>query len=480
MEITSEMGSVGISDELQGKYAYLVQVNKSDAIISGDVSSFIETDFSRFLVPEQKFRKVPYIPPKTGLVGNIVSARSVSDSSETEYSVGDTKNFYAFDDKDNVNTTYAAGAVLKKVGDYCYIWYKEKNGISLEDSVFDTIAEKFDSIYLKETYIFGSNVPEVSYNNIISVTDSTKIHILIYDLFDDSDETAESKSGTYGYFSSSDMITNALGSNKLEMINIDSYFLQEDQEGIISTLAHEFQHMLCFVQKSLNVNDQDASTWFYEMMAMVCEDIMQTQLGISDKAAPCSRLYQFNYSYFLGFTTWGTGETVYASYANAYAFGAYLLRNFGIDFIRELAHNKYVDKEAVTKALETTGASLSSFDEALEQFYNVLIFPEASTGLTLNKSAEKTYTIDGSDVTFKCSAINLNKYYVELSEELAGYYYAAQTGYHYGPCILKEECWVKSLYPTGIQINYLGKKLDSLDVSVFSDEERSVFLVFKD
>ena len=481
-EITSDMGSVGISENLQKKAAFLVQMNPSENVL--DCASDFISD--KTLAGSLKMKNIPFSAKRFDLTSDslhINNSRTVtSENSETVYSVGDSLNFYAQNEDNTVNSTLAADSICKAVGKHCYVWYKAKSGITISDSKLKSLADKFDGIYEKETYIFGSNIPEIEFDEIIDVSNETKINILVYDLFDDYETTKKTLAGTYGYFYQGDMFTNEFISsidtsgdyisNEKELIHIDSYFLIEDEERIISTLAHEFQHMLNFVNKSVNNSGRIASsTWFDEMMSMVCEDIMQTQLGISNDGAPRSRMPTFNIGYYLGFTEWYDGDDIYYSYANAYAFGAFLLRNFGIDFIRELAQNPYVDKTAITKALVSKKRSLSSFDEVFGNYWNVILYPDATSGWTLNKAVEQTYSIKGSDVTFKCTAINLNDYTVKFNDgsSLTGPAVIID-GYNSGV----------TLGPCGMIVTYLGTGLQSFDVSEFTkaDQNKKIFLVF--
>ena len=501
VELNSDTGLIGIPNELQKKTAYLIQMNISGSTISGDCSDFITTsydEYQRSSLEDLKFYKnIPFNSGKIDFKGTPLAARTAAAravATDTIFEVGNSHDFYAQNEDNSYNSQYAAGSICKAVGEHCYIWYKEKSGISIQDSVFTELADKFDSIFEEETYLFGSNVPTKEWEEIITVTSNSKIHILVYDLFDDLEETKESGAGTFGYFYSADMLTNECitdetknteeagkyKSNELELINIDSYFLSENDsyESCISTLAHEFQHLLNFVNKTVNVSpSQYSSTWFNEMMSMVCEDIMQTQLEVSNIASPRYRLGMFNAAYDLGFTTWFNANNVYYSYANAYAFGAYLLRNFGIDFIRELAQNVYVDESAITNALVKCNCSLKSFDEAFYHFYEALLFPDDSSKYTLYKDITKTYTINNKDVSFVSSKINLFDY---VAYDLNGAYKTSNGDYIYGPAVLGSDLSVYyNLYPTGIQINYLGQDLKCLDVSEFDFSKRKIFLVFK-
>ena len=502
-----ELDNVYDISDYEGKNAFLVITNMSDKsqkVLKKESSSHrsINTETygisNRNTTTHGKYQNIPYNPPaiKVSLhessdyltLKNIKSAGV--NRAETIPEIGATKDFYAYDENNKVSTDLAKGAVLKAIGEHCYIWYVAKNGITIEDNSLKTLADAFDSIFECETYIFGTNISTDKYpEQIIAVDESTKVNIIVYDLFGDYLETAKKGAGTFGYFTANDFFLNLVGSNECEALHIDSYFLQECPDAICSTIAHEFQHLLNFVNKSLNQDlipityidaatgepvqnktIQTSATWFNEMMSMICEDLMQSQLGLKDEDSPKIRLNRFNSNYQLGFTTWRENTeddpfAVLSSYANAYTFGAYLLRNFGIDFIKDLATNKYIDKEAITESLKkhSEDDAVKSFDDALSKYYNVVLNPKADK-YTLNKKVEKTYTDVGGDrtVKFECSAINLFDYltlsgnYVNSNNGYSDYWYQASTGNNYfGPYILNNRYFYE-LDPCGMSVTYLG------------------------
>ncbi len=402
--------------------------------------------------------------------------------------VGETHDFYSesASSSSNVQTTdaYAAGAELKAIGDHCYVWYKAKDGIDLSTFNFDQVADKFDSIYKKETYIFGSNIPSSTFTSdpdvddiFIPIPSDTKIHIIIYDLCDDNNQGSVVEGG---YFWSLDMYKNAyldtqsaaagLDSNECECIHIDSIELRDHTNQAYSTLAHEFQHLLNFVNKTLNsLGNNYSADWYNEMMSMVCEDIMLGQLGLSAASGPQSRLSLFNSTFQYGFTNWYSGNDVLVSYANAYAFGAFLLRNYGIDCIKEIAHNNYVNEASVLKAVQNYDDAdpISNFSELLQRFYNVMLNP-TGTYYSLNKSATKTYNINGQNVPFTCAAINLNSYASiaaqNMTYDMASKFYNGVPGTtYYGPVIL-ENTYYLEIAPTGTCIIHISGNNSSVSV----------------
>ncbi|MCR5188150.1 MAG: hypothetical protein K6C97_04380 [Treponema sp.] len=508
-EINSSYAQTILADQeydlsaFSGKRAFLIVSNNSDSEatitesrssnisnVNGNYSSISDAEGNQILqsnINENQVFHIPYQAPKLNIPVSINSQnrnainRSLNASNSlVTYNLGDSKDFYSTTSDDVVTTEYASGAVLKVIGEHCYVWYKAKDGIELEDSEFQSLADTFDSIYEKETYIFGkSYYEECNLDKVIDITSEEKIHLIIYDLYDDYQTSQDS--GTLGFFLPKDFLRNGSwdgvtisGSNQIPCLHLDSYFLWYSPQALYSIVTHEFQHLIHFVNKSIKYCVQNGgdlrqtADWFNEMMSMVCEDIMQTQLDpnntYGDIYSPKSRIYQFNPAYTIGFRSWiNSGEQnsdTYSYYANAYVFGAYLLRNFGIDFIKEVAQNNYRDEEAITQALVSTEASLTSFNAALDEFYNVILHPEGGD-YTLNKSVSKSYTISGSPVSFTCSAINLRNYLTFdgsiMSSSLANLYYGAvRRNPYYGPLILNK-LYYDRIIPYGFFISYWGR-----------------------
>ncbi len=156
----------------------------------------------------------------------------------------------------------------------------------------------------------------------------------------------------------------------------------EGENLIISTLAHEFQHMIQFYQKTiLLAGSQGTDTWINEMMSMMTEDVLAQKLGLdgprgvwpaTDGSAGSAgnsngRLPLFDYLDDVSLTNWG-GYSLLASYSDAYSFGAYLLRNFGgAGLLHDMMHNGYTDEQALMAPLAARGYSLS-FGELLSQW----------------------------------------------------------------------------------------------------------------
>lgn len=311
-----------------------------------------------------------------------------------------------------VGTTYYTKrpATLRAVGSHCYIWVLDSyfaspaSGSKISSEKAQVLAGKFDALYPLVREVFGTEsdkMIDIDTRDLVDISSGsdtgTKVNIVVYDI--EGDYKADQQSGTLGYFWSKDYYIAAAesGDATIGLTNcgkyfyVDSYFLNEAPEMLYSTLAHEFQHMINFGQKYMN-NRVSSQTWSNEMMSMVCEDMVQDFLKVSEEASPISRLPYFCLGYYRsGLTDWLSDVNVAYSYAGAYAFGAYLARNYGgKELIKEIATNDYVDQEAITQALKSTGRN-ETFDSVFEKYAQALVLdnaPPAANAPSFNRSVE--------------------------------------------------------------------------------------------
>lgn len=381
--------------------------------ISGITSSgFIRKDFA----PARDF-----VPPSLGSGSGrsasiaAVELEPMKSGTASELTVGDTQELWvdvAETDADGVlapdgKKYIKRRATLRAEGDYCYIWVVDVNFSDLEASgakitkaKAGDLAEQFDDMYNLIREVFGEESDKMYHvgnlTNISNVSNTgKKVNIVVYDIA--GDYTDDQDAGTFGYFYPKDYYTPESASfyedailsysNNGKYFYIDSWFLNLNPQMIYSTLAHEFQHMINFGQKSIE-NDVYSSTWSNEMMSMVCEDMLQEYLGIDTNNSPIQRLLLFaQYYYRSGLTDWLSGNDNLLSYAGAYAFGAYLARNYGgRELIKQIATNEYVDQEAITKALRTIGKN-ESFETVFRKYPQALVLDNAPNGVpSFNKS----------------------------------------------------------------------------------------------
>jgi hypothetical protein len=336
-----------------------------------------------------------------------------------------TRQFWVADTHtDGSMSWYTITARLVAITRYMYIWIDENrldDGSLVDDdnlvtmSQVQKLGEVFDGsddlswkdgIFHLATNVFGyenGGGPEGDGG----VDADQHISILIYDI--DSDEVVDS--GVVGYFWAKDLYSDSSlppgwRSNRAEMFYIDAHFLDSLPGFTESTLAHEFQHMINFNGKFLEKGIV-VSTWYNEMLSMLCEDLVTSYLNLADPTedSPRSRLTRFNSGYYLsGVSDWLSGSDVLYSYAGAYTFGAFLARNYGgAPFISRMSNNSLPDIASINEAMNYMGSG-DTFSNAFYDFGQTLLlgdgtYPGIKTFSSLDSTVDTTgYTLAGFDL----------------------------------------------------------------------------------
>lgn len=378
-----------------------------------------------------------------------------------------TKNIYV-DTNVSLNEFASKKATLRAIGTYCYVWVVDEYYTQNYSEVAKKFASKFDEIYPLVRNVFGEESDCLIYYgtgenlNMESYSDTgKKVNIVIYDIGNDSNSSV--KSGVLGYFYSKDYVfTLSAGStgsddeilnysNKGKYFYIDSEYASSAFGITISTLAHEFQHMINFNQKSI-LKNLDAGTAYNEMLSMICEDMMQEKLGIHDEDSPKSRLQEFNTLYFYSGLTEYNSSAVTVSYATNYAFGAWLCRNYGgAELAKAMIKNDKTDNESIVAAVNSLNGTSYKFDDLFKQFLLALTGNEK---YTMNKDAKESLSCGG--YTYPMRAIDLwsDDYsltsdgfadYSQLKNELSPFKYESYDWK--GPFLLSENCYPETLRP---------------------------------
>jgi hypothetical protein len=152
------------------------------------------------------------------------------------------------------------------------------------------------------------------------------------------------------------------------------------KKAIYSTLAHEFQHMIHFYQKTTLQNTYGEEIWLDEMLSESTEDLVATKLqtegvrGIvyTDGTAGSignyeGRFPEFNNNNTLSLTSW-TGQI--RDYSKVASFGAYLLRNYGgAKILHDMVHNNFTDEQAVVTAVnQSANGANKTFADLLQEW----------------------------------------------------------------------------------------------------------------
>lgn len=290
-------------------------------------------------------------------------------------------------------------------GEFCYVW-ADKNS-DVENLDFENFAKYFDKIYEKQTFLAGSKFDGKSdyYQNLI--LPNKKISLVLYDIPD---------RNIMGYFAP----VNYSSSSRMEAIFADiNYAFDEKTVGdCISTICHEFSHLLTYVNKCLK-KGLVYETWYTEMIAMVSEDFYKNDLNASFEQSSQARLFYFvkDATYAYGFRNWQDNNLMYASYANAYAFGAFLVRNYGgAELFYEICHNDYVNEDSIVNAVNKINNTELTFNDLLKEFCYILANTDNSDKDLPSLSKSVSSTISG--FTYNLDAINLAKLPVATEYEI--------------------------------------------------------------
>ncbi len=373
--------------------------------------------------------------------------------------IGKLQKKLYIDADSNLITFKSANATLRAIGKKCNVWvvngyyytddatsytfndnpyyssagYKTYTNEQLTLADVQKIANQFDLIYDHVRAIFGEESDEIFYSvtedgesfnikpmNYLSDT-GTKVNIVIYDIGQDFDK--ETKNGILGYFYSKDYYPNendlktisnlsygvspSVYSNEGKYFYLDAPSFKDEHyaETIYSTLAHEFQHMVAFGEKYVEQGVfQEA--YVAEMMSMLCEDFLMTPLNTKVDDSPIARLPSFNKnlnSIGVEYNSDYYTATV-LSYAMNYAFGAWLVRNYGgKELATEMAKNKYGDYECITAAVKTVSGKSMSMEDLLLAFSQSCIFSKNLSGYNLPATFNKAV----NDSTYPLMAIDL-------------------------------------------------------------------------
>lgn len=191
-------------------------------------------------------------------------------------------------------------AEKKYSGTHCNVFFVDNTSgkITVSSAILENLGNLFDKkIFPYITDILGNFKYTPMYTNIIS--SPNKVNIVVADLYYDYNKTEIEKAGIQGYFSSSDMLTDY--KNQDAIIYIDSWFLRENPKSVYSTLAHEFNHMLNYINKSFS------KKLFLKLGIQKCFPLWQMLCLKNILQKICRKKIQFickDFRFSILFTTW--------------------------------------------------------------------------------------------------------------------------------------------------------------------------------
>ena len=390
-------------------------VSSEDLAFSPSISnSIMSSKINEYNFEEPNLPAIPDFVEGSSLNRNIMAS-----TIQASVSNGDTYNFYEAIKENNINATcrkvvsdistnQGSKTLNIWVADNCWIDGGSKSNL-ITQAMVDAMADKFlksgldNDIYDWVTNICGAEWGSQKYSNLLSSDQA--IDILLCDIGDDNSVNG----GVLGYFwSGNNLLKSFLStSNEKIMFCVDApmygtasgenWDLNDYLPKVsISTLAHEFQHMINFYQNNVLKNDVLQGTWLNELLSMSIEDLVACKIKEDYSSSPYySRYCTFNYCNDYSLCKWDSDNSL-PYYANHYSFGAYLLRQFdGANFVK----NIYSSTNTNTEAIESvTGKSFSSIQRNWGAAYLL-----SDKGLT---SGDFAYNADMS------SSLNGTTYYL--------------------------------------------------------------------
>ncbi|GHU42854.1 hypothetical protein FACS1894190_12660 [Spirochaetia bacterium] len=348
--------------------------------------------------------------------------------------IGDTKQFWL---QNSDETWQIRNATMQASKDRCAVWVASANYDNASSSNNDNkitkaqaqaMAEKFKTIYNLETNVFGYEYGGgvSTYSSIYGGVDGDpKMQILIYDI--DYDYTPTQTGGVMGFvnfideFSQSAIDAESINAktNLAEILYIDAHFVDRFPQSAYSTLVHEFDHCIMFNEKFIQRDTAMFSTWYAEMMAQLAEDLISPMIGIpiTESGHPVMDRFPLFLALYdqLPVMGWGSGTSAIYTYSSVYAWGAYLVRNFGgPSFVNKMAKNSYVDVSSINMALPGS----TNLTGALRKFPEAFVYTGSnipSGVFSFDKSVLST--ISGTTYTYRAFDIRkIRNYYAGDSE----------------------------------------------------------------
>ena len=361
-----------------------------------------------------------------------------------QLAVGATEYLNDADDKPQLST------VRKKItahGKNLYVWVANDSwhdggtkSYKITQQMVDELAAKFlavgnnNDIYEWVTNATGEHWGPTNQSYYIPETDD--LHIWLMDIDGDNKTTG---TVTLGYYYARDNYrkTSLSASNEKLMFTIDAVLFAKPDQGawslshywpsqMISTLAHEFTHMIYFYQHEV-FRGLKSNIAINEMSAQCVEDLVANKIkgdgprgvpygapsaGYSGNTEGRLPLYNSYNDYTLLDWSENSDETL-TNYSKTYALGAYLMRNYGgTNFIRELLQNNYTGATSIVASINTNGGSVDSYGDVLQQFGAATLLSDKmdmETGYRFNRGDEwSKSTING--ITYDLGSINLYNY----------------------------------------------------------------------
>ena len=356
------------------------------------------------------------------------------------------------------------------------------------------------------TAIFGAPWGPHDSSYLIPAESARQIHVLFYDIDGDGIPSEGNGPDIAGYFYGLNNYLRADGPDWLQASNERLMFFMDAPlmahrdgrtwevsdyypSGMISTLAHEFQHMIHFYQKEV-LQDDLSVTWLNEMASMVAQDLVADKIesdgprGIAYDDSSAGKagnwkglLPRYNFHNYIQVTAWDHGRSEFRKhYAINYALGAYLARTYGgAALFGDIVTNGQSGVTAIEMGLRTQGYT-ESFGDVLANWAisNLLSDnPRAPSPYRYNRGGTWSTSRAGGE-TYRLGSINLYNYRY--------FYDTGEDDYLEGPRLYQFQQFSDGIrrYPHSNAYTLLGRLTDMVRLRVSADAGVRITLVVKE
>ena len=251
-------------------------------------------------------------------------------------------------------------ATLMHVGDSILIWVDNRDTGHLKPETIEALAIGLESAVRQTPNTRDADVGLVG-NNIaifgappVPVEDRFPGYLCSF-LLTDIDEGALSNGIIEGYFSPWDQTANP-GSNRTNLLYIDSRQslgnqTKEEIDGVIGTMAHEFQHLINHGRYVGNANDASAHWIYNEGLS----EVAALRNGYSERSADAFLQNPNGVSFFTRPSSGTDGTIILQAYERGMLFVHYLSQRFGDELLYHLTEAPGSGLEPVRRAMIASG-----------------------------------------------------------------------------------------------------------------------------
>ena len=333
------------------------------------------------------------------------------------------------------------------------------------NDIRDVFGNEDEQIYYPEGGSFKLVPMQTLSDTELSAAGTNRVNILVYDLAADGVTNGTTLTGYFhskDYFPNGEDLAKITGgafaypagasimgcSNEGKYLYIDSHYADSNFNLAVSTIIHEFQHLIHWGNKVMKTGSLSPN-WYNEMLSMMCEDLFCSKLGLTDEDTPLARLPLFNANWYTAGLEYrdGSGLQLLMSYAYPFAFGDWLMRNFG-------------GRSAASAMASNAGMGVSSVEQVTgKNMEELLKYFAASCAVPDSASLKGTGGCSFGKNPDSLRSLNLWELYSQLPSSYSRYRTVGLYRFS-GPALLRYDSRT-GMRPWGVKACYAGQSAGS-------------------